>query len=96
MQLVLASLRCCEGDRLAAGTIALPVKDIDSEAILGERFQPRHYGVRVIACEDQKLLLSMNFCRSQQAFCSPQMHLKERDKEIEIRKVRERKWGGGG
>lgn len=82
MQLVLASLRCCEGDRLAAGTIALPGKDIDNEAILGERFQPRHYGAHVIAWKDQKLLLSMNFCRSQQAFCSPQMHLKERDKEM--------------
>lgn len=82
MQLVLASLRCCEHERPAAGTIALPVKDIDSEMVLRERFQPRHYGVTLIPWDDQNLLLSRNFCRSQQALCSPPLHLKEKDKEI--------------
>lgn len=79
---MLASLWCSEVERLAAGTIALPVKDIDSETVLGERFQPRHYGVTLIPWDDQKLLLSRNFCRSQQALCSPPVHLKEKDKEI--------------
>lgn len=79
MHVVLASLWCCEGERRAAGTIALLVKDIDSETVLGERLQPRHYGVTLISWEVQKLLLSRNFCRSQQALCSPAMHLKERE-----------------
>lgn len=63
----LTSLWRVKRDRVAVGTVALLVEHVDSEPVLGERLETRHYSVAPVAGEGHGVALIQGLIRIQQA-----------------------------